>query len=774
MELLQQILSYIKLLVQWVFRHWVLVFIVIPMVCAILLSAYVGVVYLQWAGDREEAFEKLFRYKRLIDRTEELREGYIYSYSDIDLQKKVVDIPTRIYDRNNEIIGEFFEQKREIVPYSYFPKALIRGVIASEDRDFYQHHGISYRGIFRAFLVNLAHLSVVQGGSTITQQLAKVLFTDMERSLKRKIYEAFCAHEIEKRYDKQDILSMYLNLIYFGNGSYGVESTAKMFFGKSIRECNETECAMIVATISNPMVYSPLSNLDNSIRKTRRIMKSMVDAGYITRRRADYQYKRFLEKWDVKFNEENEAKESLIGSFVFSSYRVNRAPFFNEYIRRILVEKFGEDVVKKGGLSVYTTIDAAKQDMALEALRGGIERQRQYHLDRAKRFKIPARALKEKEKAENIEGALVAVNPYTGEILSYAGGYKFTARTQLDHVQQIRRQPGSSFKPIVYCAALQERDITPSTVFLDRKKVFKGGYAPENYDRKYLGEVIVREALRRSINVVSVKVLDRTGYSRIFSILQNALDMSSSEVGNRFGKTLSMALGTYEVSPLENAVLHSVIVNGGEFIKPFGIRYVNDYNGNIVWNREEEVMHYIREKREDIEKIIDPIAGAITVSMLKGVFEENGTAWWILKNWKEPVEIAGKTGTSTNYNDAWFVGYTPDLVTAVWIGNNEGAISLGPGRAGGVVSAPVWGQYVRGAYRGSSPMAFIVPDEGITRQTICLDSGMVPREHGLCPRVAEDELFYMGSEPGEYCPLHLPVKKEAGATTSVENMQENR
>ncbi len=773
MEILQQVLSYIKFAVQWIFRHWVLVFIIIPMVCAILLSGYVGVVYLQWAGDREAAFERLFRYKRLIDRTEELREGYVYSYSDIDLQAKVVDIPTRIYDRNNEIIGEFFEQKREIVPYSYFPKALVRGVISSEDRDFYQHHGISYHGIFRAFLVNLANLSVVQGGSTITQQLAKVLFTDMERSLKRKIYEAFCAHEIEQRYDKQDILSMYLNLIYFGNGAYGVESTAEMFFGKSIRQCNETECAMIVATISNPRVYSPLSNLGNSIRKTRRIMKSMVDAGYITRRRADYQYKRFLEKWDVKFNREDEVVESLIGSFVYSSYRVNRAPFFNEYIRRILVEKFGEDVVKKGGLSVYTTIDAAKQDIAVEALRAGIQRQRDYHVKRSKIYKSPSRALKEKEKSENIEGALVAVNPYTGELISYVGGYDFTARSQLDHVQQIRRQPGSSFKPIVYCAALQERVITPSTVFMDRKKVFKGGYAPENYDKKYLGEVIVREALRRSINVVSVKVLDRTGYSRIFSMLQNALDMSSGELGDRFGKTLSMALGTYEVSPIENAILHSVIVNGGEFIKPFGIRYVNDYNGNIVWNKEEEVMRYIREKRKDIEKIIDPVAGAITVSMLKGVFEENGTASWIMRNWKQPVEVAGKTGTSTNYNDAWFVGYTPDLVTAVWIGNNKGAISLGPGRAGGVVSAPVWGQYIRGTYRNSSPMAFIVPDEGLTRQTICLDSGMVPREQGLCPRVAEDELFYMGSEPGEYCPLHLPVQEDTPTGNTDTNTGEN-
>ncbi len=208
----------------------------------------------------------------------------------------MVDIPTRIYDRNDEIIGEIFEQKREIVPYSHIPRMLVNAVMASEDRDFYRHKGISYQGILRAFAVNLVHLRVVQGGSTITQQLAKVLFTDMDRNLRRKIYEAFCATEIEKRYDKQDILSMYLNLIYFGNGAYGVESTAKMFFGVSVRELNETECAMIVGVISNPLYYSPISNLNNSISKTRRVMKSLVDAGYMKRDAADLQFRRFLDK----------------------------------------------------------------------------------------------------------------------------------------------------------------------------------------------------------------------------------------------------------------------------------------------------------------------------------------------------------------------------------------------------------------------------------------------------------------------------------------------
>lgn len=740
--------------VRWIFGHKMLVFVYIPLLLLALLAVYTGIVYLGWLRDRDDALDRLFRYKRLIDHTEELREGYAYRSADIDLKAKVVDIPTRIYDRNDEIIGEFFEQKREIVPYSYIPRMLVNAVMASEDRDFYRHRGISYKGILRAFAVNLTRLRVVQGGSTITQQLAKVLFTDMDRSLRRKIYEAFCATEIEKRYDKQDILSMYLNLIYFGNGAYGVESTAKMFFGASVRELTETECAMIVGVISNPLYYSPISNLNNSINKTRRIMKSLVDAGYLKPEAAETQLGRFLDKWDVVFDAEGKATSSLIGSFIMSTYRVNRAPMFNELIRRELAAKFGEDVVKRGGLAVFTTIDAAKQDIARKSLQDGVLVQREYHLRRAEKFKGSKKGESERENASNIEGALVSLDPATGEVLTHVGGYSFSSQNQMDHVTQIRRQPGSSFKPIVYAAAVEARDITPSSIIIDEKTVFGKNYAPRNYDGKYLGPVTVRDALAKSINIVAVKVLEKTGYSAVFRVLKQGLDLSEEDLSDRFGKTPSMALGTYELSPLENCTLHALLVNGGNYVRPYGVRYVKDYNGNIVWNNEEEVILAVKEKRDRLGKIIDPAACAVTVSMLKGVFELEGTAEHVMKSRKFSFQVSGKTGTSSNYTDAWFVGYTADMVTTVWVGNRKGAISLGEGRAGGVISAGIWGAYAAGIYRESSPGDFIVPEDGVTRQTICLDSGMVPHEPGLCPRVAVDELFISGTEPGDYCKLH--------------------
>jgi membrane carboxypeptidase/penicillin-binding protein len=748
------LLKIFKAIFKIIFSNKKIIFLYIPLLVSIFISGYVSLIYFQWQNDKDGVIEKLLKYKKLIDKTEEMREGRPYSYSDSDLSAKVVDIPTRIYDRNNEIIGEFSEEKREIVSYNYIPQWIVKGVVASEDRDFYNHSGINYKGILRAMIKNIINLRLVQGGSTITQQLAKVLFTNMERNIKRKVYEAFCAKEIEKRYDKQDILSMYLNLIYFGNGAYGVEYTSKMFFGKTVNKINAVESAMIVATISNPKYYSPLSNLKNSIVKTRRILKSMTDAGFIDNRKAEYQYQKFLKKWDVVFDENKKAVSSLIGDFVYSSYKLNKAPFFNEYIRRILVKKYGEESLKKSGLSVYTTIDAGKQASALGSLRVGVEKQREYHLKISKRLKNKDKSLKEKKKAENIEGAFIALNPNTGEIIAYAGGYGFTKKNQNDHVRQMRRQPGSSIKPLLYCSAIENREITPSTIFIDEKTVFKGGYTPRNYSGKFEGKMPAREALRMSVNVVAVKVLEKTGYSKIFNYIQKSLNLSDAVIKKRFGKTLSLALGTYELSPIENCTLHSVLVNGGSYISPYGIRYVKDYSGNIIWNNEEKILQDAAERRRKLGNIIDPGAAAITISMLKRPH------YYALRVVKDKFEIAGKTGTSTNFNDAWFIGHTSNLVTAVWIGNKTGAISLGRGRSGSSVASPVFGRFISEITRENKPGNFKVPDTGLTIERICRKSGLVAGRNGECSKYEVSQLYYAGSEPGEFCNIHIIQEDE--------------
>lgn len=393
-----------------------------------------------------------------------------------------------------------------------------------------------------------------------------------------------------------------------------------------------------------------------------------------------------------------------------------------------------------------------------------MENQRKYHKTLAAKMGDKPRVLLEMKKSENIEGALVSLNPETGEILAYAGGYEFAVNSQNDHAEQIVRQPGSSFKPLVYAAALENRDITASTVFVDEKTVFSGGYSPNNYSGKFEGAMTAREALRQSVNVIAVKVLEKTGYDRVFEIIRNSLALENGEMKKRFGRTLSFALGTYEVSPMENAVLHSVIANGGNFIRPYGIRHVKDYNGNIVWNDEEAVLEETAEMRKKMGKIIDPVACAIVISILKD--PPYGIVGKKLK-----TLVAAKTGTSTNHNDAWVVGYSRDMVTAIWIGNREGAISLGNGRGGSAVAVPVLSSYLSEIFRRGLPGEFILHDEGASRETICRDSGEVAGKNGECPHVVADQLYYAGTEPGKLCHLHVKLegepKPEGGSKVST-------
>ncbi len=750
---MENVKQYLQAIMRWIVQHWKLLFIYIPSAVVTLLMAYSFIVYLEWRSDRDAAMERLARYKMLIDRTEEMKKGYPYSRNEVETGAQAVNIPTRIFDRTGDIIGEFFEEKREIVPFDYIPKALVEGLIASEDRDFYSHGGVSYWGIFRAFIKNIVNFHVVQGGSTITQQLSKVLFTNMDRNLKRKIYETYCAWEIEERYDKSDILLMYLNLIYFGNGAYGVEATSKMFFGLSVRELDVVECAMIIATISNPAIYSPLANLGNSVSKTRRILESLKETGYLKNPDIDRMMKDFSKRWGIAYQDKR-AVSSRIGSFLYSSYRINRAPFFVEKIRRDLSERFDEATLKKGGLSIYTTIDGAKQDVANRCLKAGVFSQREYHVRASKGYKKQELAQKEFEKSLNIEGALVSVNPHTGEIITYVGGYELTSGNQNDNVYQIRRQPGSSIKPLVYASAIEQKLITPSTVLIDEPVTFEKNYSPQNYSKEYMGPVIVREALVKSLNTIAVIVLDKAGYDRTFHYISESLMLSGGEMDDRFGETLSFALGAYEVSPLEAAVLHSQLVSGGEFIIPYGILQVKDYNGAVLWDNEKEVTEKISEMRSKKGRIMDPGAARITLSMLEGIKEKSSSANWLVKKYGITFDCAGKTGTTTNYTDAWFAGYTQDLVTIVWIGNKTGAVSLGSGRSASGIAAPVWAEYTASIFSGTIPASFPSDIDGITSETICLDSGEVAGRNGECPNTAV-QYFYTGSEPGKFCSKHV-------------------
>jgi penicillin-binding protein 1A len=321
-------------------------------------------------------------------------------------------------------------------------------------------------------------------------------------------------------------------------------------------------------------------------------------------------------------------------------------------------------------------------------------------------------------------------------------------------VSQIRRQPGSSIKPIVYAAAIENKKITPSTVFTDKQITYKGNYTPQNYSNTFIGDIIVRQALIKSLNTVAVMVLDKTGYDTPFSYIQKSLSMTDSEMNRRFMKTLSFALGAYELSPIENAAIQALLINGGDIIIPYGVKSVKDYNGNIIWDNESEVLRKLASERDSLGKIIDPAAARITISMLEGIKETDSSVHWLIKKYGINFPCAGKTGTSSNYNDAWFVGYNSNLVTAVWIGNKTGSVSLGSGRSASGVAAPVWAEYISEIYRDNKPADFRSDIENLTSETICTESGEVAGRNGECLKTAV-QLFYSGSEPGKFCRLHV-------------------
>jgi penicillin-binding protein 1A len=309
----------------------------------------------------------------------------------------------------------------------------------------------------------------------------------------------------------------------------------------------------------------------------------------------------------------------------------------------------------------------------------------------------------------------------------------------------------------VYASAIEDKKMTPSTVFTDKPVTFKNNYTPQNYSNTYMGDVIVRQALIKSLNTIAVQVLDKTGYDTVLSYIQKTLSLSDSELSKRFGKTLSFALGAYEISPIEGATLHSLLVNGGNYIIPYGITTVKDYNGNIIWDNGKEVNEKMIPLRKSSGKIIDPAAARITISMLEGIKESDSSVYWLIKKYGINFPCAGKTGTTSNYNDAWFIGYNQDMVTAIWIGNKTGSVSLGSGRSASGITAPVWAEYISEVYRENKPPNFNSDIEKLTSETICLDSGEVAGRNGECTRSAA-QFYYSGTEPGKFCRLHVQQK----------------
>jgi len=701
---------------------------------------------------------------------------------------------TRVYSDKGEIIGEFAKENRIPVPIGKMPKNLKNAIVAVEDKNFYRHGGIDPMGIARAMFRNLETGRKAQGASTIPQQLSRMLYLSREKSYSRKLKEMVLAVKISQKYTKDQVLELYLNRVYLGHGMYGVEAASNFYFGKSVQNLSLAECSLLAGLPQMPEVYSPFKSMAKAKARRAQVLDRMVDEGYITKKQA------------------TNAKLTPI-YLSKSRNRIAVSNYFVEQVRRQIVEdpNYGYTALYQEGLRIYTTMNSQKQMAAQEALKNHLElfeknqQARMNAIGKNKKGDVKAetmayakivKVISPTELAvtvngqptklylpddlpylrpenvikpdnylqvkvlgvnsrkqpvikyvggQHIQGAIIAVDPNNGQIKAMVGGYDFS-ESEYNRAMQAYRQPGSAFKPIVYAAALDKGLISPSDKIVDEAVTF-GNWSPQNYDHKFRGLVSIRYALEQSLNIPAVKVASKVGIDQIIEYA-NKLGIKDND-NRKLNHDLTLALGSLNVTPLEMANAFAVFANGGTWHQNEIIRYINDHRGVKV----DEFPVYSQE-------VLDPQVCYVLTDMLKGVIQKGTAAKTVGSRFKYPA--AGKTGTTNDYADAWFVGYTPDLSVCTWMGYDQ-RHSLGSGMTGGAVAAPIWTDFMTRVYNESNSRDFSKP-EGVVYADICSVSGKLATSKCFAAADAYEkdpdnnqrvriihESFKTGSEPKEYC-----------------------
>lgn len=558
-----------------------------------------------------------------------------------------------IYDiHGNEIANVHADQNRKPVKLAQVPKDLQNAFVAVEDNRFYEHGGIDPRGIVRALYANIRGRTVSEGGSTITQQLAKNAYLTQDRTLKRKIQEVFLALQLERQYTKDEILEMYLNQIYFGQGAYGVQAAAQTYFGKNVEDLSLNECAMLAGIPKSPNYYSPLNNLQAAQERKATVLDQMEKYGYINSSTASKTKKE-------KLNLVKPAKKE----------DTTPASYFVDYVTQTMIDKYGADAVYKEGMQIYTTLDMDMQKAAEAAMKN-----------------LP-NSRKDGNGIEQPQGALVAIDPQTGYVKAMVGG---RGTDQFNRATMAVRQPGSAFKPFVFAAALENK-FTPDTVIDDSPLKDSNGWNPQNFDRSFHGKVTLREVAQHSLNVPTIKIAKQLGIDKPIFYAQEMGISTFVLDGPQNDKNLSTAIGglTKGVTPLEITSAYGTFANKGLHVDPVVVVKVVDRNGKVL-----------EQAAPKTKQVISESSAADLTSMLETVVEKGTGARARLAD--RPA--AGKTGTTDDYRNAWFIGYTPDLVAGVWIGCDDNA-SLG-NMTGGTLPASIWKAFMTKALAGTQAKNF--------------------------------------------------------------------
>lgn len=597
----------------------------------------------------------------------------------------------KLFDQHGRFAGRILSEKRYWTPLERIPVFLQRAVVAVEDARFYEHGGVDLRGIARAAVRNVVKGRLAEGGSTITQQLIKNKYLSPEKTIDRKINEGLMAIEYEKRYSKQQILEMYLNEIYYGNGAWGIAQAARLYFDKNPEELTDAECSFLAGIPQNPRRFNPLAKGEDVSKRRAIVLKRMLDVGMLS----EAEYRKGL-------------KQSA------APIPPDKAQWYLSLVRGKLAEQYGESIFDTGGLEVTTAMDLTLQLKGEQLIRD-----------------------RQTPKTPDMQAALIAIDPANGNLLAVVGGTSYI-KGGFNRATQAKRQPGSAIKPLLYAAAL-EQGITASSLWEDSPVSYPRGdgtfWKPQNYDGKHHGTLTLRQALTSSNNIVAIKLLETVGIGSFSEFAsRNGLALRNAD--------LTQALGSEEVTLHDLAMAYQPFAAGGIRTEPRTILRIYD-SYRKSW----------QETARESSQATTPESAFILTDMLKGVLT-HGTAKG-LHRFAEKYRAAGKTGTTNDYRDAWFIGYTPVLLAAVWVGYDQPRPG-GRGFTGGAIAAPIWEQFMRTALANRQPTDFVRPEEIITVQ-IDPANGLLATP--ACPD-RKEEIFKSGTEPDEYCPEHLEQPAE--------------
>lgn len=593
-----------------------------------------------------------------------------------------LSLPTEIYSADGERIKVLGE--RHPVNIEDISPEFLKAIIAVEDSRFYSHSGIDHRGLIRALLANVRTKRIVQGGSTITQQLSKNLFFSFERNWIRKIKELLVAFQLEVTFGKEQILEAYSNQIYFGSGAYGVEEAAQTYFKSRARDLTLLQAAMLAGLPNSPNNANPFVHYEKAMK------------------RADYVLSRMVSEKLISNNQREEALSSRID---LANPKVESNPnlYFVDEVLAKLEKDYGKEFVHFGGLKIFTTLDTRFQQFALRGARNHLE---------ALKGKI-----KKEPGSDKLQVALVAIENKSGAVKALLGGRNYS-HSQFNRAISNNRLPGSSFKPFVYYTAMESLGLSPATVIKDEPlRIEIPGtkpWEPKNFDDEYAGNLVLKKALLNSINIVSAKLMQQVGPDKVIRTARKF------GIKSPLGRHLSLALGTSGVSPLEIASAYSVIANLGIYNEPYLIQQIEDFQGNRLYE------HFYQGVQQFAPDTLYPL-----LDMMKGVIER-GTGRIVRRmGFRHPA--AGKTGTTNDFKDAWFNGFTKDISTSVWVGfdnNDSMKTNYGKGLTGASAAAPIWVHFMQKALEGKTQVKFPVPDN-IKFATVDVETGRLPGEFSL-------------------------------------------